>query len=56
MELCSDSESEKTESDVPTIFGRLDLLIHKLDEVILSTHDISLNLNKVKSDRKGEYV
>jgi hypothetical protein len=27
-----------------------------LDEVILSTHDISLNLNKVKSDRKGEYV
>ena len=54
MEPGSDSESEK--SDVPTIFGRLDLLIQKLDEVILSTH--SLNINMVNSgptmNHKGE--
>jgi hypothetical protein len=53
MELYSeatDSDSEDVlETDVvteATLFGRINLLIHKLDQVISSTQEISLNLTQ----------
>ena len=40
----------ETKGTSDTVFSRIDLLIQKLDEVIISTNDISQNFTKSKTD------
>ena len=49
MDLQPEKEFE-TKGTSGTVFSRIDLLIQKLDEVIISTNDISQNLTKPKPE------
>ena len=70
MELYSeatDSESDAVPDEVDVgvtetnLFGRIDLLIHKLDQVISSTQEISQNLTRINlnpdtENNKGKII